>query len=156
MWVHVNLLWQLSRDRNLHGSGMSQAMTASLKPSFRTSWRMGDTMVGSGNAEWTTSKTAQKGLLQKRLEQDLCRIVPHLLMTQSVKDWTEFQFTSTQVLHEEFPWQCMIKVNREKKHTKKTQQIKQKILTKQWKQIKENKITKIIAFHYVNMTLHVT
>ena len=51
-------LWQLSRDGNLHGSGMSQARTASPKPSFisgrsqttiaspkpslRAPWRVGD------------------------------------------------------------------------------------------------------------------
>ena len=31
--------------------GMSHTMTASPKPSFRAPWRMGDTMVGRGNAE---------------------------------------------------------------------------------------------------------
>ena len=146
MWVHVNLLWQLSRDRNLHGSGMSQAMTASLKPSFRTSWRMGDTMVGSGNAEWTTSKTAQKGLLQKRLEQDLSRIVPHLLTTQSVKDWTELQFTSTQVLHEEFPWQCMIKVNREKTNKQKNNKSNKKYSQNNGNRSKKIKSQKSLHF----------
>ena len=29
LWVHRNLFWQLSRDGNLHGSGMSHATTAS-------------------------------------------------------------------------------------------------------------------------------
>ena len=32
LWVHRNLFWQLSRDGNLHGSGMSHATTTSPKP----------------------------------------------------------------------------------------------------------------------------
>ena len=36
--VHRNLFWQLSRDGNLHGSGMSHAPTASPKPSVRAPW----------------------------------------------------------------------------------------------------------------------
>ena len=39
-WVHRNLLRQLSRDWNLHGSGMAHATTASLKPSFTAPWRL--------------------------------------------------------------------------------------------------------------------
>ena len=76
----MNFFWQLSRDRNLHGSGMSHAATASPKPSFRVPWRVGDTVIGRGNGEWTTLKmdipayarTAGEGLQQKRLEEDLC------------------------------------------------------------------------------------
>ena len=37
--------------------GMSHALTASPKPSFRAPWRAGDAMVGRGNAGWTTSKS---------------------------------------------------------------------------------------------------
>ena len=52
---------------------------ASPKPSFRAPWKIGDAVVGRGNAGWTTSKrdirahasTAHKDLLQKRLEEDL-------------------------------------------------------------------------------------
>ena len=57
LWVHRNLFWQLSRDRNVHGSGMSHATTASPKPSFRAPWRVSDVVVGLGNAGWTTSKS---------------------------------------------------------------------------------------------------
>ena len=57
MWVHRNLFWQLSRDGNLHGNGMSQATTASPKPSFGASWRVDDAIVSRGNAGWTTSKS---------------------------------------------------------------------------------------------------
>ena len=32
LWGHRNLFWQLSRDGNLRGSGMSHASTASPKP----------------------------------------------------------------------------------------------------------------------------
>ena len=40
LWVHRNLFWQLSRDGNLHGSGMSHTMTDSPEPSFREPWRV--------------------------------------------------------------------------------------------------------------------
>ena len=33
------------------------ATTASPKPSFRAPWRLGDAVVGRGNAGWTTSKS---------------------------------------------------------------------------------------------------
>ena len=46
--------WQLSRDGNLHGSGMSLATTASPKPSFRALWRVGDAVVGRRNGGRTT------------------------------------------------------------------------------------------------------
>ena len=57
LWVHRNIFWLLSRDGNLHGSGMSHATTASPKPTFRAPWRMGDAVVSKGNAGWTTSKS---------------------------------------------------------------------------------------------------
>ena len=56
-WAHRILSWQLSRDVNSHGSGVSHGTTASPKPSFRTPWRMDDAVVGRGNAGWTTSKS---------------------------------------------------------------------------------------------------
>ena len=57
LWVHRNLFWQLSRDGNVRGSGMSHATTASPKPSFGASWRVDDAIVSRGNAGWTTSKS---------------------------------------------------------------------------------------------------
>ena len=57
LWAHRYFLWQLSRDGNLHGSGMSHATTASPKSSFWTLWRVGDAVVGRRNAGWTTSKS---------------------------------------------------------------------------------------------------
>ena len=57
LWVHMNLFTQPSRDGDLHGSSMSHTMTASPKPSFRAPRRMGDAVVGRGNAGWTTSKS---------------------------------------------------------------------------------------------------
>ena len=54
--VHRNLFWQLSRDGNLHGLGMLHTMITSPKPSFRASWRVGNTVVSRRNAGWTTSK----------------------------------------------------------------------------------------------------
>ena len=55
LWAHRNLLWQLSRDGNLHGPGMSHATTASPKPSFGTSWRVGDALIHR-NLFWPLSK----------------------------------------------------------------------------------------------------
>ena len=49
-----SLVWRMSRDGKLHGSDMSHATTASPKPSLRVPWRVGDAMVGRGNAGWTT------------------------------------------------------------------------------------------------------
>ena len=57
LWLHRNPLRQLSKDGNLHGSGMSHAITTSPKLSFRSPWRMGNAMVGRGNAVWITSKS---------------------------------------------------------------------------------------------------
>ena len=42
LWVQRNLFWQLSRDGNSHGEGMSHATTASPKPSFKALWKLGD------------------------------------------------------------------------------------------------------------------
>ena len=66
--------------RGLHGSGMSHATTASPKPSFMASWRVGDAVVGRENAGLTTSKSGHpcpcqngsQGLQKKRLIEDLC------------------------------------------------------------------------------------
>ena len=52
-----NLLFQLSRDGNVHGSGMSHTTTASPKISLRAPWKFGNAVVGRGNAGWTTSKS---------------------------------------------------------------------------------------------------
>ena len=57
LWVYRNLFWQLSKDGNQHSSGTSNATTASPKPSFRAPWRVGDAVVGGGNAGYTTSKS---------------------------------------------------------------------------------------------------
>ena len=45
------------RDRNLHGSGMSNATSDFPKLSFRAPWRVGDDVVSRGNAGWTASKS---------------------------------------------------------------------------------------------------
>ena len=57
LWVYRNLFWQLSRDGNFHGLGMSHTVTTSPKLSFRAPKRVGDTVVGRRNAGWTTSKS---------------------------------------------------------------------------------------------------
>ena len=86
---------------NLHGSGMSNAKTASPKPSSGASWRVGNNAVSKGSAEWNTTKkknhasAAHDSLMQKRLEENLCQSVPH--MTQSVKglNWIECLWNSS-------------------------------------------------------------
>ena len=80
-WSKINFLMgpqelATARDGNLHGSNMSHATTASPKPSFRAPWGVGDAVVGTGNAGWTTSKSGHpclcriffEGFLQKILE----------------------------------------------------------------------------------------
>ena len=64
LWVHRNLFWQLARDRNLHGSGMPHAMTASPKTSFRAPCRVGNTVVGTENAGWMTSQNEHSCMCQ--------------------------------------------------------------------------------------------
>ena len=54
----------LSRNGNLPGSGMSHAMTTSPNPSVRAPWRVGDAVVGKGNAGWRTSKSERPCLCQ--------------------------------------------------------------------------------------------
>ena len=46
-----------SGDGNFHGWGMAHAKTASPKPSSRDPLRVGDAVVGRGNAGWTTPKS---------------------------------------------------------------------------------------------------
>ena len=82
-WVHKNLLWQMSRNKNLNGLGVSCATTASPEPSGHLG---GWVMLGS--AEKTLddhhqrvdipayARTARDGLPQRRLEKDLNWIVP--------------------------------------------------------------------------------
>ena len=55
-WAHRNLSWQLSKDGNSHGSGMSHATSASPK-SFSVPRRVGHAAVGRGNAGWTALKS---------------------------------------------------------------------------------------------------
>ena len=64
LWVCRNHFWQLSRDGNLHGSGMSRTMAISPKPSFRAPWRVNKAMVGRGNAGGTTSNSGHPFLCQ--------------------------------------------------------------------------------------------
>ena len=102
-----------SSDGNLHGSGMSHATTASTKLSFRAPWRMGDAVVGRGNAWWTTSKSAHPCISQNcsqgpPAEENLCWIVPHVYplplppATQSSRDWIELNLMSYWYRHSLF------------------------------------------------------
>ena len=60
LWVRRSLLWQLSRDGNVHGSGMSHATTASPKPSFSTPCKVDDAVVGRRNADAEKLKTNEQ------------------------------------------------------------------------------------------------
>ena len=50
------LLLATVKRRKLAWFGMSHATTASSVSSFRAPWKMGDAVVGRGNAGWTISK----------------------------------------------------------------------------------------------------
>ena len=76
LWVHGNLFRQLSREENLHGSGMSHAMTASSKRPSRhhelwaTPWSAEEMLDRQHQRVdiHAYARTAHMGLLQKRLE----------------------------------------------------------------------------------------
>ena len=100
LWVYRKLLWQLTRDGNLRGSGKSRATTASQNTSFRnagvsaTPWSTEEMLDGQHQRENISALagTAHMGLLHKRLEEDICWIVPRVpLTTRSVNElnWTE-------------------------------------------------------------------
>ena len=77
LWVHRSLVWLLSRDGNLHGSGMSHVTTTSPNPFFRAPRRpwSAEEMLDGQHQKLdipARARTAHKGLLQKRLEEDLC------------------------------------------------------------------------------------
>ena len=63
--VHRNLFWQLWRDGNVRGSGMSHATTDSPKPFFKATWSVVDAVVGRGITGWTTSKSGYPCQCQK-------------------------------------------------------------------------------------------
>ena len=102
MRVHRNVFWQLSRDGHLHGSGMPHATTASPKESsFRAPWRVGDALSAEEMLDGehqrvdipAYARIAYKSPLLKRLEEELCCIVPlppppSRLLNRSL-DWTE-------------------------------------------------------------------
>ena len=71
LWVHRNLFWRLSRDRNLHSSGISHATTASPKqnPSghlggWVTPWWADEQRKRVDISDH--ARTADKGLLQRK------------------------------------------------------------------------------------------
>ena len=110
LWANRNLLQHLLRDRGMHGWGMLHATTAAPDPSFRVSWRSWrhqghglqrkcwmDNIKIQRVAVPAHARTADNGLHQKRLEEDLCTIICRdPLITQSVKElnwnWTEWQW----------------------------------------------------------------
>ena len=100
LWVRRNFFWQLSREGNPHSLGMSQPTAASPEPSFSTPWRVGDAMVSRGSAGWTRedisahARTAHKGLLQKRLEEDPCWTIMSPQWPYQFRDWTGLDWTA--------------------------------------------------------------
>ena len=101
LWIHGRFFWQLSRDGNLHGLGMSQASTTSPKPSFRVHWRVGDAALQRKLLEEqhqredipARARTAHNSLLQKRLKTIFWIVCHFTLMSQWVKglNWTDWQ-----------------------------------------------------------------
>ena len=95
-WVHKNHFLQLSRDGNLHGTGVSHVTTSSPKPSFRAPWRVGDAVVGRGNAGWATSKSGHPWLLttacRRKDRKDLCWIVCYVWRPSRSRNWTELNW----------------------------------------------------------------
>ena len=100
LWVHKKLLWQLSTDKNVQGSGTSHTATASPKPPFKAPWRMDNNVVSRGTAGWTTSKRGhscicqnhwQGPLAEKAEKRSLLNCPSCPTLTQSVKglNWTE-------------------------------------------------------------------
>ena len=61
-WVHRNF-WQLSRDRKLHGLHVTRHNNFS-KTVLQSTLEGGRTVVSSGNAGWTTSKSGHPCLCQ--------------------------------------------------------------------------------------------
>ena len=107
LWVNRNLLWQLSWDGNLHGSGRSHVTRASPKPSFWAPWWVGDAVIGrgkmlDGQRQRTDvparDRTAHNDLLQKTAKENLCWIVcldpwrPNRLKDRTELIWTVFFF----------------------------------------------------------------
>ena len=95
LWAQRKLYRQLLRDGNSHVSDMSRATTASPEPSlghlggWATPWSAEKMLDGQHQKVDIPAhtRTAHKGLLQKRPEGELCWIVPHVFpTTQSVKE----------------------------------------------------------------------
>ena len=66
-FLMAHLFQRLSRDGHSYGSGTLRAMTASPKPSFRASRRLGDVVISRGSAGWTTQKSGHPCLPQNCL-----------------------------------------------------------------------------------------
>ena len=103
LWVHRNPLWQPSRD----GTCMIRACHTPRQPvkdhpsgrigGWATPWSAEEMLAGQRQRVDipARAKTAHKGPLQKRLEEDLCWIVPHVPpTTQSVMrlNWTDLSY----------------------------------------------------------------
>ena len=102
LWVHRKLFWQLSRDGNLHGSGVMRhnilSKTFLRGKGWATPWSAEEMLDEQHQRADIPAhgRTAHNGLLQKRLEEGHCWIVPHAPpphspTTQSIKGqkWIE-------------------------------------------------------------------
>ena len=108
-----DLFWQLSRDRNLHCSGMSQATTASPKNILQSTLEVGRCcgwqrkMLDGQHQRMgilAYARAAHKDLLLKRLEKDLRWIVPHVPTDDPVGQVTELILSLS--LSVFFLWTC--------------------------------------------------
>ena len=59
VFSHRNLFWQLSRDGNLHGSGLSRITSACPKPSLNGLQRLDTALVGRGKDGRTTLESGR-------------------------------------------------------------------------------------------------
>ena len=69
----MNTVAHINAESHLHGLDMSHAMTGSQKTSIRAPWRVGNVVVGRGNAGWTTSKSGHPCVFQNRSQGTSCR-----------------------------------------------------------------------------------
>ena len=109
----VVLFWQLSRQENLHGSGMSHAMTASLKhPSghhelWATPWSAEELLDGQHQRVDIPAhtRTAHKGLLQKTGRWFLLNR-PLRLPDDPFVQGTELNWTAVWIFEFSVGWKC--------------------------------------------------
>ena len=97
LWVNRSLILQLSRGRNLHSwlchtpwQPLQNHLSGHLG-GWAMPWLAEEMLDGQHQRVDISAhaRTGHKGLLQKRLEEDLCWIVPHVPQSVQGLTWTE-------------------------------------------------------------------